>query len=153
MDRLGKTVAELLGDRRAVFRISPEASVLSALESLAEKDVGALIVCNGERLVGIVSERDCARKVELLGRTARGTAVSEIMTTDVLCVTLAHTIERCVGLMARDRLRHLPVLEDDRVVGVLSSRDVLEEMISEDQHLIHDLETERLRMTTNTGTY
>jgi CBS domain-containing protein len=153
MDKPWKTVAELFGDRRDVFRIAPEASVLSALEKLAEKGVGALIVCNGEKLVGIVTERDYARKVELLGRTAQDTKVYEIMTVDVLSVTPAHTVDQCMALMKRNRLRHLPVVQDDRIIGVLSSRDVVEEMIAEEEHLIHDLEAERLMMTTNTGTY
>ena len=83
MDKPSKTVAELIGNHPDVFRIAPEAAVLSALEKLAEKDVGALMVCRGENLVGIVTERDCARKVELLGRTARDTKVQDIMTVDV----------------------------------------------------------------------
>jgi CBS domain-containing protein len=153
MDKPWKTVAELLGNRRDVFRIPPDASVLSALEKLAEKDVGALMVCSGDSLAGIISERDIARKVELLGRTVRDTKVQDIMSVDVRYVTLSHTVDQCAALMRRHRLRHLPVVQDGRIVGVLSNRDVVEEMIAEEEHLIHDLEAERLMMTTNTGTY
>jgi CBS domain-containing protein len=153
MDKPWKTVAELLGSRRDVFRIAPDESVLSALEKFAEKDIGALMVCNGDGLAGIISERDCARKVELLGRTARDTKVQDIMTVDVRYVTLSHTVNQCAALMKRHRLRHLPVVQDGRVVSVLSNRDVVEEMIAEEEHLIHDLELDHLMMTTNTGTY
>jgi CBS domain-containing protein len=153
MDKPSKTVAELIGNQPDVFRIAPEASVLSALEKLAEKEVGALIVCDGQKLVGIVTERDYARKVELLGRTARDTKVQDIMTVDVVLVSPAHTVDQCMALMKRNRVRHLPVVQDDRIIAMLSSRDVVEEMIAEEEHLIHDLEAERLRMTTDTGTY
>jgi CBS domain-containing protein len=153
MDKPSKTVAELIGNQPDVFRVAPEASVLSALEKLAEKEVGALIVCDGKKLVGIVTERDYARKVELLGRTARDTKVQDIMTVDVVSVSPAHTVDQCMALMKRNRVRHLPVVQDDRIIAMLSSRDVVEEMIAEEEHLIHDLEAERLRMTTDTGTY
>jgi CBS domain-containing protein len=153
MDKPSKTVAELIGNQPDVFRVAPEASVLSALEKLAEKEVGALIVCDGQKLVGIVTERDYARKVELLGRTARDTKVQDIMTVDVVSVSPAHTVDQCMALMKRNRVRHLPVVQDDRIIAMLSSRDVVEEMIAEEEHLIHDLEAERLRMTTDTGTY
>jgi CBS domain-containing protein len=153
MDKPSKTVAELIGNQPDVFRVAPEASVLSALEKLAEKEVGALIVCDGQKLVGIVTERDYARKVELLGRTARDTKVQDIMTVDVVSVSPAHTVDQCMALMKRNQVRHLPVVQDDRIIAMLSSRDVVEEMIAEEEHLIHDLEAERLRMTTDTGTY
>ncbi len=153
MDKPSKTVAELIGNQPDVFRVAPEASVLSALEKLAEKEVGALIVCDGQKLVGIVTERDYARKVELLGRTARDTKVQDIMTVDVVSVSPAHTVDQCMALMKRNRVRHLPVVQNDRIIAMLSSRDVVEEMIAEEEHLIHDLEAERLRMTTDTGTY
>jgi CBS domain-containing protein len=153
MDKPSKTVAELIGNQPDVFRVAPEASVLSALEKLAEKEVGALIVCDGQKLVGIVTERDYARKVELLGRTARDTKVQDIMTVDVVSVSPAHTVDQCMALMKRNQVRHLPVVQDGRIIAMLSSRDVVEEMIAEEEHLIHDLEAERLRMTTDTGTY
>jgi CBS domain-containing protein len=154
MERPTKTVRELLGGRRGdVFRVAPEATVLAALEKMAEKDIGALIVCEDERLVGIVSERDYARKVELRGRAARDTQVHEIMTPDVARVTPDQTVDQCLALMKRLRIRHLPVVEDDRVVGILSNRDVVDEFIAEEEHLIHDLEIDRLIMTVNPGTY
>jgi CBS domain-containing protein len=152
MKQPSKRASELLGDRNSVFLIAPDATVLSALEVLAEKDVGALIVCDQGKLVGIVSERDYARKVERLGRTARDTRVREIMTADVLHVSPDDTVDQCRLVMKRNRIRHLPVIDKGRVVGVLSNRDVVEEVLIEEERLIRDLETERL-MATNTGVY
>jgi len=149
-----KTVEALLGKRRGVvFSISPSDTVYSALERLAGNDIGALVVLEGDRLVGVLSERDCARKLELRGRTAKSTAVRDIMATEVLYVTPAHTIDRCMALMKQDRVRHLPVLQDGKVVGVVSARDILEDAVSEEAHLIRDLERDRLVMTVNTGSY
>jgi CBS domain-containing protein len=104
-------------------------------------------------MVGIVSERDYARKVERLGRTASDAKVRDIMSADVLYVAPSHTVDHCMKLMRDNRVRHLPVIENNRIVGVLSLRDVLEEVITEEEHLIRDLEQERLVMTTNTGSY
>ena len=153
MEKPTKTAGELLGARRAVYLVRPGDTVLSALEALAEHEVGALLVCDGERMVGIISERDYARKVERLGRTARDTKVRDIMSTDVLYVAPGHTVDHCMKLMKQNRVRHLPVIENNRIVGMLSLRDVLEEVITEDEHLIRDLEQERLTMTTSTGSY
>jgi CBS domain-containing protein len=127
--------------------------VLTALAVMAERDVGALVVIEGGRLVGIVSERDCARKVELLGRSAKDTAIREIRTAKVVYVTPDHRVDQCMAIMRRDRIRHLPVIEGDRVIAVLSNRDVLEEAIAEEEHFIHDLELDRLVMTIGTGSY
>jgi CBS domain-containing protein len=154
MKRPSKTVDELLGARRGVvFSITPGDTVYSGLEKLADKDVGVLVVLQGDRLVGVLSERDCARKLDLRGRTARSTAVRDVMTTEVLYVTPGHTIDQCMALMKQDRVRHLPVLQDGRVVGVVSARDILEDAVTEDAHLIRDLERDRLVMTVNTGSY
>jgi len=154
MKRPSKTVDELLGARRGVvFSIAPGDAVYSGLEKLADKDVGVLIVLQGDRLVGILSERDCARKLDLRGRTAKSAAVRDVMTTAVLYVTPGHTIDRCMALMKQDRVRHLPVLQDGRVVGVVSARDILEDAVTEGAHLIRDLERDRLVMTVNTGSY
>jgi CBS domain-containing protein len=153
MEKPTKSAGELLGARRAVYLVRPDDTVLSAIEALAEREVGALVVCDGERMVGIVSERDYARKVERLGRTAKDTKVRDIMTADVLYVAPKDTVDHCMKLMKQNRVRHLPVIENSRIVGVLSLRDVLQEVITEEEHLIRDLEQERLVMTTNTGTY
>jgi CBS domain-containing protein len=154
MKRPSKTVDELLGARRGVvFSITPGDTVYSGLEKLADKDVGVLVVLQGDRLVGVLSERDCARKLDLRGRTARSTAVRDVMTTEVLYVTPGHTIDQCMALMKQDRVRHLPVLQGGRVVGVVSARDILEDAVTEDAHLIRDLERDRLVMTVNTGSY
>lgn len=157
MEKLSKTARQLLEGKRVgltrVVTVAPDSSVLAALQIMAEEDVGAVVVCQNGRLVGIMSERDCARKIELHGKTARGTLVREIMTEDVIYVTPADSVDKCRMLMSKHRIRHLPVCDSGEVIGVLSSRDVLEEIISEEEHLIHDLETERLVMTTNPGVY
>ncbi len=154
MRRASKTVAELLGARRGtVLSISADATVHAALERMAEHDVGVLVVLNGDKPAGIFSERDLARKVELRGRTARDTAVREVMTPEVLYVTPEHTLDRCMALMKADRVRHLVVVEDNRVVGVVSARDILVDAVAEDEKRIRNLETDRLVMTTNTGAY
>ena len=154
MRRASKTVAELLGARRGtVLSISADATVHAALERMAEHDVGVLVVLDGDKPAGVFSERDLARKVELRGRTARDTAVREVMTPEVLYVTPEHTLERCMALMKADQIRHLVVVEDDRVVGVVSARDILVDAVAEDEKRIRNLETDRLVMTTNTGAY
>ena len=154
VQRAWKTVAELLGGRRGtVLSIPAEATVFAALERLAEHDVGMLVVLEGGRPAGIFSERDLARKVELRGRTAKTTAVREVMTPEVLYVTPGHTLDRCLVLMKKHRVRHLLVIEDDRAVGVVSARDILVDAVAEDEKHIRGLEADRLVMTTNTGAY
>ena len=153
MQQTWRTVRELLGNRREVYRIDPDETVLAALRLMAEKNVGALIACNGDRMAGIVTERDYARKVEYVGKTAADTKVREIMTPDVIYVSPSDKVDDCLKLMRKHRVRHLPVVENQRIVGVLSTRNVVEEVIREDEHLIQDLQLDRLRMTTDTGTY
>ena len=136
-----KTVAQMLvGKPTGVISIRPDTAVLDALKLLAEKDVGAVLVMDGTRLVGIVSERDYARKVALKGKSASDTPVSEIMTRQVVCVTPAQTNEDCMALMTQKRVRHLPVIDNDRVQGVLSIGDLVKDMISEQQFIISQLE-------------
>ena len=154
MARTWKTVAELLGPRRGtVLSIPADATVLAALERLAEHDVGVLVVLEGGKPAGIFSERDLARKVELRGRSAKDTTVREAMTPEVLYVTPGHTLDRCMVLMKQDRVRHLVVAEDNKVIGVVSARDILVDAAAEDERHIRSLETDRLVMTTNTGAY
>jgi CBS domain-containing protein len=154
MQRAWKTVAELLGARRGtVLSIPAEATVHAALERLAEHDVGVLVVLEDGKPAGIFSERDLARKVELRGRAARTTAVREVMTPEVLYVTPGHTLDRCLVLMKKHRVRHLVVVEDNRAVGVVSARDILLDAVAQEEKHIRDLEADRLVMTTYTGTY
>ena len=154
MERAWKTVAELLGGRRgSVLSIPADATVLAALERMAEHDVGVLVVLEGGKPAGIFSERDLARKVELRGRTAKGTPVRDVMTPEVLYVTPGHTLDRCMALMKADRVRHLVVAENGKAVGVVSARDILVDAVAEEERHIRDLEADRLVMTTNTGAY
>jgi CBS domain-containing protein len=154
MERVWKTVAELLGGRRGVvFSIHAEATVFAALERLAEHDVGVLVVLQDGKPAGIFSERDLARKVELRGRTAKDTPVRDVMTPEVLYVTPGHTLDRCLALMKKERVRHLVVAEDGKVVGVVSARDILVDAVAEEEKHIRDLEADRLAMTTYTGSY
>jgi CBS domain-containing protein len=135
-----KTVAQMLKLKPpGVISIRPDVPVLDALKLLADKDVGAVLVMDGPRLVGIVSERDYARKVALKGKSAEDTPVSEIMTREVVCVTPTRTNEECMALITEKRTRHLPVIDNGRVVGVLSIGDLVKDAISEQQFVIDQL--------------
>jgi CBS domain-containing protein len=135
-----KTVAQLLQSKpNGVIAISPGAAVLDAVKLLAENGVGSVLVMEGNRLLGIVSERDYARKLILMGKSSANTLVSEVMTQEVFVVTPAHTNVDCMVLMNEKRIRHLPVIENDQVVGVLSIRDLLKDMIAEQQNAIDQL--------------
>ena len=137
-----KTAAQLLKLKpTGVVAIAPEATVLDALKLLAEKNVGAVLVMEGPRLVGLFSERDHARKVALKGKSSATTPVSEVMSREVLFVTPRHTNEECMALMTDKRIRHLPVVADDQVVGVLSIGDLVKDTISEQQLTISQLES------------
>jgi CBS domain-containing protein len=136
-----KTVAQMLKLKPAgIISIRPDVPVLDALKLLAEKDIGAVLVMDGPRLVGIISERDNARKVALKGKSANDTPVSEIMTREVFFVTPAHTNEECMALVTDKRARHLPVMDNGRVIGVLSIGDLVKDAISEQQFIIEQLE-------------
>jgi len=136
-----KTVKEILGAKaHNLLSISPQASVLDALKLMAEKDIGALVVLEGDGLAGIFSERDYARKVILHGKSSNATPVSEIMTHKVVCVRPEQSVEECMALMTDRRIRHLPVLEDQKVIGVISIGDVVKEVISEQRFVIEQLE-------------
>lgn len=136
-----KTVAQLLKLKpEGAISIRPEVPVLDALRLLADKDLGAVLVMDGSRLVGIVSERDYARKVELKGKSSNATLVSEIMTREVVFVTPSQTNKECMALMTGKHLRHLPVIDNERVVGILSIGDLVKDAISEQQFIIEQLE-------------
>ncbi len=136
-----KTVSMILGAKgHDVWRVSPDATVLEALKVMAEQGIGALIVLDEDRLVGVFSERDYARKVILKGKSSSTTLVREIMSSEVIVVQPSQSIKDCMKLMTHHRVRHLPVLEDDRLMGILSIGDVVKAIISEQRTMIHDLE-------------
>ena len=107
-----------------VYSVSPDTSVFDALKLMAEKEIGALVVLEGENLVGIMSERDYARKVILKGKASKETAVRDIMSSKVVHVSPDAKLQKCLSLMTKNRFRHLPVLENDRLVGIISIEDV-----------------------------
>lgn len=137
-----KTVRQLLAVKGSgVLSIAPAQQVYDALVVMAEHKVGALVVLNGERLVGIFSERDYARSVVLKGKTSKNTLVSEIMSTTVITVTPEQTVDECMSLMSGKRIRHLPVVEDGKVIGLLSIGDLVKETIEYQAFLIKQLES------------
>jgi len=136
-----KTVRDILRSKGTeVWSVRPDAILFEALEKMAEKNVGALLVMAGEEVVGIVSERDYARKIILKGRGSKETRVREIMTQDTLYVDPDYRVEECMALMTDEHVRHLPVIEKDRVIGIISIGDVVKEVISEKQFVIEQLE-------------
>ncbi len=125
---------------RDIFSIRPDQSVLEAMKMMAEKEVGALIVLDGEKTAGIITERDYARKIILKGRSSRETQVREIMTTKVIHAQPATTVEKCQALMSEKKIRHLPVLDDGKLCGMLSIRDLMKAIIDDQQFTIEQLE-------------
>lgn len=137
-----KTVSQLLqGKGGGVLSVTPESSVFTALKLMAEKNVGALLVMDGDVLRGIMSERDYARKVILLGKSSHELAVRDIMSNKVVSVTPKQTVDDCMALMTGRRIRHLPVLDNGRVVGVLSIGDLVKAVIEMQQQTIRELES------------
>ena len=136
-----KTVREILHVKgNDVWSISPDATVYDALTMMAEKEVGALLVLEGGHIRGIISERDYARKVILKGKFSKDVPVREIMIERVLYVRPSQTVEECMALMIDKRVRHLPVIEDGRILGIISIGDVVKALITEKEHLIEELE-------------
>ncbi len=133
-------VKEILAVKgRNVWAIEPDATVYDAMRRMADKEVGALLVLEGDKLRGIVSERDYARKVILQGRSSRTTLVSEIMTARVAYAELDQDIEECMAIMTEERVRHLPVIEAGRVVGIISIGDLVKSIIAEQKFMIEQL--------------
>lgn len=137
-----KTVSQLLQNKGgSVWSVTPDSSVYDALKLMAGKNVGALLVMSEDKLRGILSERDYARKVILLGKSSQELAVREIMSDKVVCVGPMQTVDECMALMSGKRIRHLPVLEGGKVIGVLSIGDLVKEVIAEQQQTIQQLES------------
>jgi CBS domain-containing protein len=141
-----KTVKQILQSKtRGILSVSPDATVYDALKLMAEKEVGALLVMEADKVVGIISERDYARKVILHGKSSKEIHVSDIMTSKVVYVNTAQTVDECMALMTDKRVRHLPVYEGDRLVGVVSIGDLVKEAISEREYIIKQLESYIMR--------
>ena len=136
------TVAHILNDKlnKTTYTISAQATVLEAISLMADKGIGALVVTEQEKVIGIVSERDYARKIALMERSSYDTQVAEIMTSKALTVTSKNTIEQCLELMTERHLRHLPVVEDDKLIGLVSIGDLVKGIIQQQQQLIDQLQ-------------
>jgi CBS domain-containing protein len=136
-----ETVGDILRAKgRQVWTVRPDDTVLTALTRMAQREVGAVVVVDGERIVGILSERDYARKVILRGKSSRDTPVWEIMTRDVVFTRPEHTVRECMGLFTEHRVRHLPVLEAGKLAGIISIGDVVKAIIDEQAYEIDELE-------------
>lgn len=136
-----KRVRHLLDTKgRDVLSIAPDASVLDAVRLMAEKGIGALVVLDGDSLVGVVTERDYARKVILKGRSSQTTAVKDIMTADVVTTSSDQPVEQCMSIVTEMRIRHLPVVDDGRLTGIISIGDLVKAVIADQQEAIEHLQ-------------
>ncbi len=136
-----KLIKHLLDRKgRDIISVKPETSVLDAIRLMAEKGIGSLVVMEDQELLGIVSERDYARKVIIKGRSSESTAVSEIMTANVFTTSSSETVTDCMGVMTEKKIRHLPVVEDNVVIGMISIGDLVEAIIADQQEEIEQLE-------------
>lgn len=135
------TVRDIIRNKQnEIWSIVPDASVYDALQMMAEKKVGALMVMTGDQVNGILSERDCVRKVDLEGRTARAIKVGDIMTSKVISVKVTEKLEECMATMIEKNIRHLPVYDGEQLLGLISVRDVLREVVEVQKSLISQLE-------------
>lgn len=135
------TVKQLLDNKgNAILSIGPEDTVFNAIQKMADNNIGSLIVLEGDRLVGIVTERLYARNVFLKGRSSPKTSVKQIMTTHVVCARPEQSVEECMAIMTEKAVRHMPVLEDDRVIGIVSIGDLVKNIISDKEFVIDQLE-------------
>jgi CBS domain-containing protein len=136
---MSATVRDMLRGKSDVYSVGPRETVYDALRLMADRNIGAVLVRSEEKIDGIFSERDYARKVILLGKSSKETLVSEIMTTRVVSVESDWTAEQCMALMTEKRIRHLPVMEDGRLIGVISIGDVVRAVVDEQQFTIDSL--------------
>jgi CBS domain-containing protein len=143
--------AILAAKPKALWTVSPTDSVLAALQIMTDQDIGFLVVLEADRLVGVVSERDCARRVVLAKKSPEATPVADIMVRNVITVDSAHTFADCLRLMHQHGVRHLPVIDKGRLVGVVSIRDLLSEAVAHHAKIIAELERERLTIFTSTA--
>ncbi len=135
------TVRDLIRTKGSqIFSVTPDASVLEALKLMADKNIGAVMVMDGDKVVGILSERDCVRKVDLAGKTSRSAKVSEAMTSKVLYVDDTQSLDECMAIMIDKNIRHLPVYEKGKLVGLISVRDVLKQVVDYQKFMISQLE-------------
>lgn len=154
MERAYKSLRELLGGKPSgVHSVPVNATVLDALKLMAEKDIGAVLVLDRGKLVGIITERDYARKGVIAGRLAKDTPVRETMSRKVITVTPTHTVQQCMALMTERGIRHLPVIDDNRILGMLSIRDLVAEVVSHHEHVIRDLQRDMMPILNTAGTY
>ena len=135
----------------ALWAVGPRDSALSAMRLMADKNIGLLVVMENKALVGVLSERDCVRRLVLAGKSAETTPVADIMVRDVVKADIGSTFADCLKLMHSHRVRHLPVMEDGIVIGVISIRDLLSEAVAHHARVIGELEKERLTMVTSTA--
>jgi CBS domain-containing protein len=137
-----KTAAYILKSKasQTVHTITPETSVFDAVQLMADKNIGALVVMAGTRVAGMITERDYARKIALMSRSSKETRVRDIMTVDVLYVRPERTSDECMALMTENRVRHLPVMDADKLIGLISIGDLVKDIISEQQFIIEQLE-------------
>lgn len=134
------TVRQLLEEKgHAVWSIAPDAAVYDAVALMAEQEIGALTVMQGDRLIGLISERDYARKVVLKGRSSKATRVRDIMTTRVVYAHPDQTVEQCMAVITDQRVRHLPVLDNGRLIGLISIGDLVKAIIAEQKFIIEQL--------------
>ena len=136
---------------KALWSVSPADSVLTALQIMADRHIGFLVVLERDKLVGVVSERDCARRVVLAKKSPEATTVADIMVRNVITIDPAHTFADCLRLMHQHGIRHLPVIEKGKVVGIISIRDLLSEAVAHHAKIIAELERERLTIFTSTA--
>lgn len=136
---MGK-VRQILGGRKGVFTVSPDSSVHDALVLMAEKNTGSVLVAENNKLVGIFTERDYARKVNLKGRSSNTTAIKEVMTPNPITITMDTHIDQCMSIMSSKKIRHLPIVEGDEMIGVISIGDVVKFTIEEQKGIIEQLE-------------
>jgi len=136
------TVAQIIASKpdKNVYRTTPDASVFDAIKLMAEKSIGAVLVMEGEKVVGIITERDYARKIALKARSSKDTPIKDVMTSPVMYVEPAQTSNECMALMTETRLRHLPVMDNGKLIGMVSIGDLVRDVISEQQFTIEQLQ-------------